>query len=111
VSQFYGILHLYKMLRYSYLLPQEPVEFGSQQQQEEEGPHWLRPVSLPEALRLAAQLPDAAYRLGGTGTYKLYPPPPRPATVIDLAALPELKGKLLTINVPSISRAIGRGGP
>ncbi len=88
-------MHLNKTFGYSYLLPQEPAEFGSQQQQEEEeGPYWLRPVSLPEALRLAAQLPGSAYRLGGTGTYKLYPPPPRPAAVIDLAALPELKGKL-----------------
>ena len=68
------------------------MEFGSP----EEGASWVRPVSLAEALGLSARLPSSAYRLGGTGGYKLYPPPPQPATIIDLTVLPELKGRYRT---------------
>jgi hypothetical protein len=56
---------------------------------------WLRPLDLAEALEFARELEgDYSYRHGGTGYYKKHPPPPPPHTqfVIDLSAVPELKG-------------------
>ncbi len=47
---------------------------------------------MEEAYRQAAGLPGSAYRLGGTGGYKIYPPPSKPTALIDLSGLAELKG-------------------
>ena len=45
-------------------------------------------------LSLATRLPGpAANRLGGTGGYRLFPPPPQPAAVIDLTGLIQLRGE------------------